>query len=82
MPKSLTCEVRNGAGWVSMGIGEALMNRGTFPMRCPECHGKVRPHRAGTTGQAAHFEHELAHVGCSFSAWDGKTRSVHPVTLD
>jgi hypothetical protein len=64
-----------------MHVDDALTNRGA-EMRCPECHGRMRVHKEGTTGQGAHFEHQQSHVGCSFSAkWDGKSRSRHPLAI-
>jgi hypothetical protein len=35
--------------------------------RCSECGGLVRPHKKGTTGQAAHFEHLSRNAQCSLS---------------
>ena len=34
---------------------------------CEECGEPVRPHRAGTTGQAAHFEHHRRNPECRLS---------------
>ncbi len=39
--------------------------RGSF--RCVECGERVRAHRKGTTGQAAHFEHLQANPKCTLS---------------
>jgi len=42
--------------------------------RCPECDGRVSPHKAGGS-TPAHFEHLPAHAGCSHSsAFDGVKR--------
>jgi hypothetical protein len=35
--------------------------------RCVECGQRVRAHKKGTTGQAAHFEHMAANPRCRFS---------------
>ena len=59
------CEIRDGqGGWVTVGIDEALQRRGE-DMRCPECHGHLRPHREYSDGARAHFEHRTRHPGCS-----------------
>lgn len=53
------------AKWVPITIDLALkMPRGRR-MRCPECHGRVRAHKEGSTGQKAHMEHYERHPGCS-----------------
>ena len=57
------CEIATSNGWEAINIDDALQRRGE-PMRCPACHGAVRPHKEGTTGQRAHFEHLKAEVGC------------------
>lgn len=51
-------------------------------LRCPECHGRVRAHKEGTTGQRAHFEHFAAHSGCSLKPTFRGVRSRHPEALD
>jgi hypothetical protein len=66
MPKSTTCEVRFAGGWRTMDIDEALATRETDG-RCPACHEPVRPHKTGTTGQAAHFEHRKENLACPLS---------------
>ena len=58
-----SCEIATPDGWEAISIDDALRRRGE-PMRCPACHGAVRPHKEGTTGQRAHFEHLKAEVGC------------------
>jgi hypothetical protein len=52
-------------------------------MRCPECHGRVQPHREYSDGARAHFEHRMAHAGCSTKprTFNG-ARTVHPEALD
>lgn len=76
------CEMRGPGGWVTVGIDEALGRRGE-DMRCPECKGRVQPHREYSDGARAHFEHRAAHSGCStkprtFSGF----RRPHPDALD
>jgi hypothetical protein len=77
------CEVRrldDPSAWDSMSIDDMLA-RGRGEMRCPECRGRVRAHKSGTTGQGAHFEHREGHKGCSLgSSFDG-TKRPHPNPL-
>lgn len=64
------CEIKVGDGWKIFGVAAALgMGRGNL-MRCPDCKGRVRVHKAGTTGQRAHFEHQTGQrlAGCSIKA--------------
>ncbi len=69
MPKAITCELN---GQV-IGVDQALQIReryvkGSRPypeFRCRECGELVRPHKTGTTGQAAHFEHRSRNPNCS-----------------
>jgi hypothetical protein len=66
MPKSETC-TWNGR---SIGIQTALeiRDRSTTPdFRCPECGDRVRPHKAGANGPAAHFEHLKVNPRCLLS---------------
>lgn len=82
MSKSIDeCEVRNGEAWTTIGIAEALQRRGE-DMRCPECHGRLQPHRQYSDGARAHFEHRTAHRGCSTKpkTFSG-TRTSHPQAL-
>jgi hypothetical protein len=77
------CEVKVRGVWQAIEIAHALgVDRGSV-MRCPECHGPVRAHKAGTTGQRAHFEHIRKHAGCSLkpNGFSG-TRTLHPDALD
>ena len=67
MPKITSCEVRTAGGWRIMDIEEALGNR-QKDGRCPQCHELVRPHKTGTTGQAAHFEHRKHNPRCPLSS--------------
>ncbi len=68
MPRETTCELD---GQI-VDIEEALRlrdespRRGPYPgFRCRECGELVRPHKKGTTGQAAHFEHRKRNPNCS-----------------
>lgn len=64
----LVCEL--GPDWTDLDIENALkIPRGTRDMRCPACHGRVRPHKKASDGVAAHFEHYAKHAGCSLSGY-------------
>ena len=72
-PMALTCEIESGSGWKAISIDDALNMRGRRVWhggRCIECHEPVRPHKRGTTGQAAHFEHLERNARCSRSTRD------------
>ena len=70
VPAAPTCEIESGSGWTVIGIDDALSLRegqvrpGFWSI---ECHQAVRPHKRGTTGQAAHFEHSDRNAKCSLS---------------
>lgn len=67
--------------WNPISIAVALSMPRSRRMRCPECHGRVRAHREGTTGQRAHMEHYERHTGCSRGdCFDGNSRP-HPRAL-
>lgn len=76
------CQERVNGQWVIRTIAEVQAAPARGPIRCPECHGPVRPHKQGTTGQRAHFEHRKRHEGCSLkkSTFNGR-RSRHPDAL-
>ncbi len=78
MVKATTCEVWRGNGWEEIGVAEALPIRSEYLMRCCECHGRVQAHRKANNGMRAHFEHRIAHDGCSLSTKFSGTRSPHP----
>ncbi len=78
-------------------VNEALELRkakGASPkFRCTLCDEPVRPHRKGTTGQAAHFEHRTKNPNCALSrsieeagsaplpaGWLGRRTMLYPVT--
>jgi len=75
------CEVHEGARWKTIGIEEGLKRR-TETMRCHECHGRVVPMKQYSTGAKAHFEHIVAHNGCSTKerTFSG-TCTAHPDAL-
>ena len=72
MPKATTCKLY---GQI-IGVDEALYSRDEArrcrkpypPFRCRECGELVRPHKRGTTDQAAHFEHRERSLGCPLGA--------------
>lgn len=66
MPKSQTC-TWNGRS-VDIETALQIRDRSTSPdFRCPECSDRVRPHKVGATGQAAHFEHLKVNPRCTLS---------------
>lgn len=74
------CEVKEGDHWVTLGISEALQRRGDL-MRCPSCHGPVRPHKQYNDGARAHFEHLKLHSGCPTKHSFVPPASFHPDAL-
>lgn len=81
MVKAVICEVWRGNGWQEIGIADALSIRWDSFMRCCECHGRVRAHREANNGMRAHFEHRVAHDGCSLSTKFSGAQSPHPDPL-
>ncbi|WP_010140445.1 hypothetical protein [Oceanicola sp. S124] len=69
--------------WELRSIDEILGMDPRPTLRCPQCHGQFRAHKAGTTGQRAHFEHRKGHAGCPLKpgTFNG-TPSRHPEALD
>ena len=75
------CEIKTGGRWTIIGVEEALERRHEV-MRCPACHGRVNPHKLGTTDQRAHFEHRVKHEGCALKgATFSGTSTLHPDAL-
>ena len=74
-------EILSGDGWFRIDIERGLTLGGSTPMRCPACHGRVRAHKAGTTGQRAHFEHLRSHDGCPLKNGFSGEISAHPEAL-
>jgi hypothetical protein len=54
---------------------ETALKRGSGRFRCPECNGRVRPHKA-SDDQPAHYEHHEMNPGCSLipQTFDGVRR--------
>ncbi len=70
LPKTLHFHAVPKATSALIDIESALALRvsGQRPVyRCAECRELVRPHRKGTTEQAAHFEHLRRNPICSLS---------------
>ena len=66
MPKATSCNLNGRPVHIEDAL--AMRRRGVSPpFRCTECDEPVRPHKRGTTGQAAHFEHEIANQRCRLS---------------
>jgi len=81
MARSTDCEVHDSPDeWSVISVPEAIDRREKRilrSIRCVECHGKVRAHKAGDWG-GAHFEHIVGHKGCSLgNCYDGNRR-LHP----
>jgi hypothetical protein len=69
MSMATKCRLHSGEIDVGRAI-EVRDRRGSAPypeFRCIECGQLVRPHKAGTTGQGAHFEHRIANPNCNLS---------------
>ena len=67
MPKATMCNLDGRL----IGITDALLlrkARNAAMFRCRDCGEQVRPHREGTTGQAAHFEHQTKNPKCALSS--------------
>lgn len=82
MPKSDTCEVpKTSTSWHEISVQRALSIN--VPMRCPECKGAVRPHKASEDGlMEAHFEHRERHDGCSLGHTFNGVQAPHPKPLN
>jgi len=66
MPKATICKLNDRP----IDIDEALAIRARKPtvvFFCSECGERVRAHKRGSTGQAAHFEHMIANPRCRLS---------------
>lgn len=72
MPKATTCYLDGRL----IDVDEALRlraqvnqrNAATLVFQCRECGERVRPHKTGTTGQQAHFEHREKNERCSLGS--------------
>ena len=77
--RSEDCEIWANKGWHRLTIIQALGYPRDRLMRCPECFGSVRWHKAGADNlPPAHFEHHQRHEGCSRSDAFNGVRSPHP----
>lgn len=81
MTRSTVGEIRLDGEWRPVDVDEVLAMAPRQQLRCIECRGAVRAHREGTTGQRAHFEHRVAHRGCSRGSTFSGTGSAHPAAL-
>ena len=61
----IAAELSANQTWTPIDLDHALTMPRSRRMRCPECHGRVRAHKAGQDGQKAHMEHYERHAGCS-----------------
>jgi hypothetical protein len=59
----IVAEVKGFGVWTGLSIDDALLLKKRI-LRCPDCHGRVRPHAEGKDGQSAHMEHYERHQGC------------------
>ena len=81
MDLEIACEVYANKQWQGIDLALALKMPKTRIKRCPECHGRVRVHSAGSNGMRAHMEHFTRHAGCyRGDCFDGHSRQ-HPDAL-
>jgi hypothetical protein len=66
MAMSTTCKIAVGKSWKTIDIQQAIEMK-VHDARCIECGERVRPHRKGRNGAAAHFEHLARNFDCSLS---------------
>ena len=72
------CEALFAGKWRVLTVGEVLALGNQPTLRCVECNGRVRAHNEANNGMRAHFEHRVAHPGCSLgSKFNGK-KTPHP----
>lgn len=75
------CDTWNSGGWRRVSV-QAVLVRAEAVVRCMECHGSIRLHRAGPNGvPRAHAEHLVGHTGCSLGHYFDGTRSMHPTPV-
>ena len=89
MARSVGCEVERvqhgKVAWITIKVGEALGygKEERKRLRCLECHGRVKPMRAGPGGvPCAHFEHFRRHKGCSRGDCFDGTKRIHLDALE
>jgi hypothetical protein len=75
------CQVRSGNSWRMISADDPAGDSGE--LRCIECHGPIRFHKMSEDGtQAAHFEHQSDHGGCSLGRGFSGRLSRHPDSVD
>ena len=67
MSRSTTC-MFNGRQMDIQTALEIRCRKSDADFRCVKCGERVRPHKEGTTGQEAHFEHVTGNPRCELSA--------------
>ena len=73
------CELWGNGGWHLRTIEQVLGWPREKLLRCVECHGRVKWHKAGADNvPPAHFEHYVRHPGCSRCDQHDGSRSPHP----
>lgn len=80
-----TCELWANGTWQVVSVDDVLAKWAERKLRCIECHGAVRAHKASVDGVSpAHFEHREAHAGCSlcyiYNPGTPKVRHHHPLS--
>lgn len=78
------CELWASGTWQNVSVEDVLEKWTERKLRCVECKGAVRAHRAGPEGMPpAHFEHRQAHRGCSLCHVNtpGDRLSMHPKAM-
>ncbi len=79
---SEVCELYANKTWHQIGIEDALEKYAERDLRCPECLGAVRAHKASQDGtMQAHFEHKVGHKGCSLGHYFDGNPTRHPKPL-
>jgi hypothetical protein len=77
-----TCELMANKAWHQITIDQALTSYAERELRCPECWGAVRPHKASEDKtMKAHFEHRIGHAGCSRGHYFDGVQTRHPKPL-
>lgn len=77
-----TCELWANKTWHTINVEQAPTSYAERDLRCPECFGQVRPHRASADGvMKAHFEHRIRHKGCPRGHYFDGTKTKHPKAL-
>lgn len=77
----VACEVFVDKSWQPLTLDEALTSSRSLCLRCPDCGGPVRVHRASVNGMRAHIEHLQRHEGCPRSSSFAGTARPHPSAL-